>query len=270
MRHRPERAALTSRPQPLLAGGGVAVLRAGWSAGAGPVGFRCTGRTGQAGAEVPEPPADPGGSESARLGRLLPEAAKVRDQRPGEAQLGVSHDDVDQPGPPVRRLGSAELPAGPAQHLLDYPERLLQVESAEERLPAQIDALSRPRGRRPQSDWERIVPAGQEVGLQAFQRALDEGEFAGVVGPCGAGGQARMNAVSGHRAGGAVAVGDLHGRAPAGCGHGPRGPESWPRSRPAALPADLTRTSGDERTRCADGPRRIDSPLAALLGSAPQ
>lgn len=54
------------------------------------------------------------------------------------------------------------------------------------------------------------MAAGQAFDLQTDQRALDDGVFTGVVDPRGADGQTRMDAVPGHRASGAIAVGDLH------------------------------------------------------------
>lgn len=190
------------------------VLRARQSAGAGPVGFRRSGRTGQVRAQVPGPSADSGRGESARLGWLIPGAAEVSGQRPGKAELGVGSD--DQLCPPVCCLGCAELRAVPAQCLFDHPEGVFQVESAQERLPVQVDVFARQDGGRlPQPDAERIVAAGQSVDLQADQHAFDEGEFAGVVAPRGADGQTRTDAVPGYRASGAVAVGDSRG-----CGMG--------------------------------------------------
>ncbi|KOG32812.1 hypothetical protein AQJ84_39245 [Streptomyces resistomycificus] len=55
-------------------------------------------------------------------------------------------------------------------------------------------------------------PSGQAVDLESDQRDLNGGEFTGVLDPCGAGGQPRVDAVPGHRAGGAVPVGDLDRR----------------------------------------------------------
>ncbi len=87
----------------------------------------------------------------------------------------------------------------------------LQVESAQECLPAQVDVAAGHAGLGgPQPDGQRALPAGQVVDLQADQRALDDGKFAGVVDPGRAGGQPRVDAVPGHGLRGAVSVGDLH------------------------------------------------------------
>lgn len=62
------------------------------------------------------------------------------------------------------------------------------------------------------SHGARIVAIGQAVDLQTYQRALEDGKLTGVVDPRGASGQARMDAVPGHRASRAMTVGDLHRR----------------------------------------------------------
>lgn len=137
----------------VVAGGGVSVLRSERSAGARPVGFRRTGRTGQgrSGRRLLNPRRTRGGGEPTGLGPLLPRVAKVGCERGGEAELGVGGD--DQPGPTVRRRRGAELRADPAQRLLDHPEGVLKIEPAQERLPAQIDVLARQAGGRgPQPD----------------------------------------------------------------------------------------------------------------------
>jgi hypothetical protein len=92
------------------------------------------------------------------------------------------------------------------------PVGVLQIEPAQERLPAQVDVLARQASsRRPQPDRQGIVTAGQAVNLQTDQSALDKREFAGVVNARRAGGQPRVNPVPGHHRGSAVAVGALHG-----------------------------------------------------------
>jgi hypothetical protein len=89
---------------------------------------------------------------------------------------------------------------------------VLQIEPAQERLPAQIDVLTlQACRRRPQPDRQWIVTVRQTVDLQTDRRAFYDREFAGAVDPRRACGQLRVNAVSGHHARGAVAVGDLHG-----------------------------------------------------------
>lgn len=103
------------------------------------LGVSCTGWTVQVRAEVPKPSADPGGGEASWLGRLLPGAAEISSGIAGEPQLRVGRD--HEPRPAVRGLGGAELRAGPAERLLDHSEGVLKIESAEERLPAQVDFL---------------------------------------------------------------------------------------------------------------------------------
>ncbi|WUO59779.1 hypothetical protein OG960_45040 [Streptomyces sp. NBC_00280] len=48
------------------------------------------------------------------------------------------------------------------------------------------------------SQGQRVSTTGQAVDLEVDQRALDDGEFAGVVDPRGTGGQARVDAIPGH------------------------------------------------------------------------
>src|SRR6266536_3585113 len=71
-----------------------------------------------------------------RQGGLLPRAAQVIGQRSREAELGVGGD--DQPGPAVGGLRDAELGGGPAQGLLEQPERVFKIASSEERLPEPV------------------------------------------------------------------------------------------------------------------------------------
>ena len=104
--------------------------------GAGFAGFRRTGGLGRLRADAPKPAADPGRGQPARRGGPFPGAAQVGGQRAGQAELGVAGD--DQPGPPVRGGRVADLRGGPAQDLLEQPERVLQVEAAQERLPAPV------------------------------------------------------------------------------------------------------------------------------------
>jgi putative transposase len=120
----------------VVAGRWAAVLRAWRPAGPGIAGFRHTGRAGQGRADVPESAADPGRGQPAWRGGPFPGQAQVRGERPGEPQLGVDGD--DEPGPPVRGGRVADLGPGPAEHLLEEPEGVLQVEPAQERLPAPV------------------------------------------------------------------------------------------------------------------------------------
>lgn len=197
-------------PSGRRAGGRSLILRAERPAGAGPGGFRYASRAGQGRAEVPEPSTDPGRSQSVRFHRPLPGPADVLGERPGKTELGVRDD--DQPRPPVRRLRGAELRPGPAERLLDHAERVLQVEAPQERLPAQIDVgAGHADGGGPQPQWQRISAAGKPVDLQTNQCPLDDGEFAIVVDPRGAGREPGIQAVPGRRPGCAVAVGALDG-----------------------------------------------------------
>ena len=106
-----------------MAGGGSLVLRALRAAGAGPGGFRRAGGNGQVLADAPVAPADAGGGEAAGRARLLPGQPDVVGESAGEVQLDVGG--YDEPGPPVGGGGVAELRAGPAELLLEEPERVL-------------------------------------------------------------------------------------------------------------------------------------------------
>jgi hypothetical protein len=67
-------------------------------------------------------------------------AKEVLGERPREAELGVGGD--DQSGPQVGRVRVADLGDGPAQGLFEQPEGVFKIESAEKRLPAQIDVFT--------------------------------------------------------------------------------------------------------------------------------
>ena len=122
--------------------------------------------------DVPEPAADPGGGQAAGRGGPFPGQAQVRCQRPGEPQLGVAGD--DDPGPPVRCLGVSEFRGGPPEDLLEQPERVLKIETAEERLPHPVHRGGRGAGdRAPQPHRLGSTVPGQAVHLQAHQGALD-------------------------------------------------------------------------------------------------
>jgi hypothetical protein len=88
-------------------------------------------------ADVPEPAADAGRGQPPGRGWPFPGQAQVVSERPGEAELRVAGD--DQPGPPVRGGGVAELGGGPPEDLLEQPEGVFQVEAAQERLPEPAD-----------------------------------------------------------------------------------------------------------------------------------
>jgi hypothetical protein len=77
--------------------------------------------------------------------------------------------------------------------LFEQPEGVLEIEPAEERLPQAIHVGSAGAGdRRPQPDRLGVPVAGQAFDLQPDQRALDDGQFAVVVGPAAALGQPRV------------------------------------------------------------------------------
>ena len=110
------------------------VLRPGRPSGAGLAGFRRTGQAGQGPVDVPEPAADPGRGQPP--GRACPRQAQVRRQRAGEPELGMAGD--DDPGPPVSGGRVTESRGGPAKDLLEQPEGVLKIKSAQERLPQPV------------------------------------------------------------------------------------------------------------------------------------
>src|SRR5271165_6920885 len=112
----------------VVAGGGPLVLRCGGPSGPGAGGFRRAGGHGECLADAAKAPADAGGGEAAGLAGLLPGQADVGGEVAGEAELGVAGD--DQPGPAVGGGRVAELRPGPAELLLQEPERVLDVETA--------------------------------------------------------------------------------------------------------------------------------------------
>ncbi|HEY3735453.1 MAG TPA: hypothetical protein VGL63_16210 [Streptosporangiaceae bacterium] len=71
---------------------------------------------------------------------MLPGQAQVGGKLAGEAELGVAGD--DQPGPPVGGGRVAQPGPGPAEDLLEEPERVFDIEAAQERLPAAIHRIS--------------------------------------------------------------------------------------------------------------------------------
>jgi hypothetical protein len=120
----------------VVPGGGAAVFGAGRAAGPGLTGFWRAGGAGRHRAEAAKSAADPGRGEPARRGGTFPGAAQVGGQRPGEPELGVDGD--DQPGPAVSGGGVANFGGGPAEDLLEQPEGMLKIKSAQERLPQQV------------------------------------------------------------------------------------------------------------------------------------
>ena len=121
----------------------------------------------------------------------------------GEVQLGVGGD--DDPGPAVGGGRVAELRAGPSQLLLQEPERVLDVETAQERLPGPVHLVCGGGGAGgPQPDRFRVAAAGQVIDLEADEGALDDGQLAVVVLPGGAAGELLMQPGPGHRLRGAV------------------------------------------------------------------
>ena len=135
-----------------------------WAARSGPAGFRCAGGLGGVRAEVPKPAADPGGSQPAGWGRFLPGATQIGGQRSGEAELGVRGD--EQPGPAVTGGRGADLRGRPAQGLLEQSEGVLEIETAEERLPPAVDVGGGGAGDRgPQPDRLGVAVPGQVLDL---------------------------------------------------------------------------------------------------------
>lgn len=92
-------------------------------------------------ADVPEPSTDSRRGEASGCSGLLPRSAKVRSERPGEAELGVRG--AHQQGPAVSRFGCAAPRPGPAEGLLEESEGVFEIELAEECLQASVDVLGR-------------------------------------------------------------------------------------------------------------------------------
>jgi hypothetical protein len=120
-----------------MAGGGAPVLRSWRAAGSGFAGFRRAGQAGQRLADVPEPSPDPGRGQAAGRAGPLPGQPEVGGEGADEAELGAAGQ--DEPGPPVGGGRIAELGPGPAEHLLEEPERVLDIETPQERLPGAVD-----------------------------------------------------------------------------------------------------------------------------------
>ena len=109
-----------------MTGGRVPVLRAGRAAGPWFARFWRAGQIGQHLADVAEPPPDPGWGKPAGRAGPLPGQPQVGGEGPGEAELGVAGD--DQPGPPVGGGRVAQLGPGPAENLLEEPERVFVMQ----------------------------------------------------------------------------------------------------------------------------------------------
>jgi hypothetical protein len=124
----------------------------------------------------------------------------------------------DQPGPPVRGGGVADLRGGPAEDLLEQAEGVPQVKAAQERLPGAVHLARGGAGAGvPQPDRLGVPVAGQVTDLQPDQGSVDDGQVPIVIEPGGAVGQPRVQPVPCLRFGGAVAGGerargDLRGR----------------------------------------------------------
>ena len=131
----------------------VPVLRSGRAAGAGFAGFRRAGQAGQCLADVPEPAADPGGGQPAGRAGPLPGQPEVGSEAAGEVQLGVAGQ--DEPGPPVGGGRVAQLRAGPAEDLLEEPERVLLM---------QISSLGAQCGRAGNAAWRVNAVAAMVAG----------------------------------------------------------------------------------------------------------
>jgi hypothetical protein len=94
----------------------------------------------------------------------------------------VSND--DQPTPAVGRRWVPQLRDGPAEGLFEQPEGVLDVEAPQECLPASINI-----GRRriyfgpPQPYRFGLPTAGKAIDGEPDDRAFDDGQRPGVVGP---------------------------------------------------------------------------------------
>jgi hypothetical protein len=108
----------------VVAGGRAAVLRSWRAAGAGFAGFRRAGQIWECLADAAEPAADPGGGQPASRAGALPGQPQVGGEVAGEAELGVAGD--GDPGPPAGGGRVAQLGPGPAEDLLEEPERVLK------------------------------------------------------------------------------------------------------------------------------------------------
>jgi len=115
--------------------GGSAVSRAWRAAGAELAGFRRAGQIGQCLADVAEPAPDAGGGQPAGRAGPLPGQPQIGGEVAGEPDLEVAGE--DQPGPPVGGGRVAQPGPGPAENLLEEPERVFKA--AQERLPVPLE-----------------------------------------------------------------------------------------------------------------------------------
>lgn len=127
----------------------------------------------------------------------LPGLAEVFCEGPGKAELGVGGD--DEPGPAVGGGWLAELGSGPPQRLLEHPEGVLKIESAQERLPEPVHIPSSSGGGRPpQPDGPGAAVSTEVVDLKTDDGAFDDRQLSfGVVGPGRSPDQQRVQAVPG-------------------------------------------------------------------------
>ena len=187
----------------VVAGGGPLVLRCGRAVRGRAGGFRRAGGHGECLADAAKAPADAGGGEAAGLAGLLPGQADVGGEVAGEAELGVAGD--DQPGPAVGGGRVAELRPGPAELLLQEPERVLDVETAQECLPGAVHLVPGGTGAGgPQPQRLRVTLAGQVIHGEPDEGSLDDGQLAVVALPAAAVLQPLVQPGPGHRGRGAV------------------------------------------------------------------
>ena len=136
----------------VVARGGLSVFRTERATGAGPGGFRCTGRRARLRPQVPEPPPHSGRGEPVRFRRPLPRPSEVARQRAGKAEPGVCGQ--DEPSPAVGRFRIPQTGPGPAKRLLEQPKRVLHVEPSKEglrRRPVGVRAVAGQMNRRAQT-----------------------------------------------------------------------------------------------------------------------
>lgn len=170
------------RSSPARDVGRACVLRAEWASGPWLGGSGHVGGTGGIHAEVAEPPADPGRGEPKRLRRPFPGPTEILGEGPGKAELGVGGG--DQPRPQVG--------------LLEQPKGMFMIESAEERLPAQVDVFAGHAGARGALPHRlRVAVTGQVLNLQPDQRVMDQREFTAVIEPGATGLQPGVHPVPG-------------------------------------------------------------------------
>src|ERR1035441_2808033 len=111
----------------------------------------------------------------------------------------------DEPGPPVGGGRVAQFRAVPAEYLLNEAERVLDIETAQERLPGAVHFACCGAGAGgPQPDRVRVTLAGQVIDGEPDEGALDDGQLAVVVLPAAAVFQPLVQPGPGHRSRGAV------------------------------------------------------------------